>query len=710
MAKNIPNNDNNIKIFLRIKSKNKDEQNNDEYSNYLDISNNNKSICLCLSQENKAIFNFDQIFNEKEKQYKIFEVIGKPLCDNILEGYNSTIIFYGKKSTGKTYTLLGKSINDIQNELKEAQIDKNQIYSEYINNKGILIYCLEYIFNTLIANNKYDNFTFNISISLIEVFDNNIIDYFNIDSFENDTTKFNFDDIFKMKYFSDLNFTKIMISTTDEALYLLDQGFEIRNLLFNELTMPNINGHLIITIYIEKINKETNQKFKSSFNFVEISSTLNINKNKYNIYINKSIETFSYIINQLSDNVKRDNILFSNSILTNILKESLGGNAKTSLIVNISPYNNNILDSFQSISFSSKFTKIINNPIKNEIISDDIDYIFYNELLNKNERLKNEKNYLLNYLSNLNKNIIEKNKENAPKKINNQNQNPKKKEKEEDLKKILKDTNLINSKIEEIDNDIINKQKEKEFNFDKYNKIYLSLFKVKKNIEEKEKLINSINEKANEKELIFSNYNRELIKLDSQLTQKDFEINEIKFKNDEEINNLDKEITIKKLEINNIESTINALKEKYNNLIEQKNAKINIKNQLEIMRNNILKEKEEKLIQIEENKNKYNNTINKSEDIEQKIIDKNSEFNNIEKNLNKYVEYESNTINNFKKIYNYNNKKEIENNNKFYNIQKNFPQKEKELKQINNDIDEINKNKIKSFEQQEKLKKQMKKN
>ena len=430
MSNNIQNNDNNhIKIFLRIKSKNKDEQNN-ENSNYLDISNDNKNICLHLSQDNKAIFSFDKIFNEKENQNKIFDIIGKSLCDNFIEGFNSAIIFYGKKSTGKTYTLFGKSINDIQNEFQGAEIDKRQIYYEYLSNKGILIYCLEYLFNTLLRNNNYN---FHISISSIEVFDNNIIDYFNIDNLENNTTKFNFDDLFKKKYFSDLNFTKMFISTTDEALFLLDQGLALRNALFNEIGINNINGHLIITIYIEKTNTETNQIFKSSFNFVEISSSFNINKNKYNIYINKSLETFSYIINQLSDNVRRENILFSNSILTNILRESLGGNSKTSLIVNISPYNNNILDSFQSISFSSKFTKIKNNPIINEIISDDIDYALYNELLNKNERLKNEKNYLINYLSNLNKNTIEKNKEYASKKnMNNQNQNQKKKEKEED--------------------------------------------------------------------------------------------------------------------------------------------------------------------------------------------------------------------------------------------------------------------------------------
>ncbi len=68
-----------------------------------------------------------------------------------------------------------------------------------------------------------------------------------------------------------------------------------------------------------------------------------------------------------------------------------------------------MLESFQSINIASKIKNIKNNPIINEIITDNEDYSYYNELIDKNERLKSEKNYLLNYLANLNINLIEKN-------------------------------------------------------------------------------------------------------------------------------------------------------------------------------------------------------------------------------------------------------------------------------------------------------------
>ena len=74
-----------------------------------------------------------------------------------------------------------------------------------------------------------------------------------------------------------------------------------------------------------------------------------------------------------------------------------------------------MVDSFQSISFASKMKNIKNNPIINENISDNFDYSYYNGLIDKNERLKSEKNYLLNYLANLNINMIDKNIENISK-------------------------------------------------------------------------------------------------------------------------------------------------------------------------------------------------------------------------------------------------------------------------------------------------------
>ena len=578
------NNDDHIKIFLRLKPKDKKIQNNNDDTDMdcLKISSDNKSINLCLSKGNESQFIFDKIFDIIDNQKNIFNEVALPLCKNVLDGYNSTIVFYGKKSTGKTYTLLGKSIYEIQKEFQEnGNHEVNNYYNEYLNNKGLLINVIEYIFNNILLNSKYNNFRFNISISYVDIFDNHIFDYFNVENFE-DENRFNFNNLFKKKDLSNLDFIKLNVSNIDEALFYINQGREIKKTIFNEINIEGIKGHSIITIFIEKINDETSQIFKSSFNFVELSSSyyFNNSNNKYNISVNKSLETFSYVINQLIDNVKRENIIYNNSILTYLLKNAFGGNAKTSMIVNISPLTNNILDSFQSVSFTSKIRSILNNPKVNEIKQDDINHNLYNELIAKNKGLKSDKNYLLNYLGNINFNyniIIERDKEKAQKKILNQ----KKKEKDENLKKYSKKIKKMDIKIEKINTDLANLTKDENILKDKYNKVDISLFLKNKDIQNKEKDINEIlNEKKDTQENI-TIYENKNIRSDSLIFQKDLQIKETKLKNDEEINKYDQEIRSMEFKIKEKENNLKNMTDKYNNLLEENKLKNNMQKDLE---------------------------------------------------------------------------------------------------------------------------------
>ena len=691
-------NEDNIKIYLRIKPKLKNEPKNED-SNYLKISEDKKCLSLNLSPENESKFYFENIFNENESQPSIFEKIGKSLYLNIFQGINSSFISYGKKNTGKTYTIRGKSIHEIQKEFLINGNETEEIYYKYLNNRGIFNFCLENIYNNIYLNEENNNFEFNIELSYIEIFDNCVFDYFNILNFDKDN-QINFNNLFNTKTPSNSCYTKLSISSPDEAYILLDKADKIRKYIFNEINLLEISGNIIITIYMEKIDKKGKGKFQTYLNFVEISSNFNIKNNRYNISVKRSLETFSYIINQLSDNVKRENIIYENSLLTYALKESLGGNSNTSMLINISPYNSNMLDSFQSISIGIKMKNIKNNPKINEVIINNENYSYYNGLIDKNERLKSEKNYLLNYLANLNINIIEKNPENPSKKLP-LNQN--KREKEEDLKKLSDDINILNSKIENIEGDINLMNETKKINSDKYNKVNISLFIQSKNIDE-QNIINKESIKAKkEKEKLINKYSKENINLDSLILKQNLKIKEDNLKKEETLTKLDKEISISQLQIDNKELILNNLKGIYKNLNEENEHKNKIKNEFEKIKVELENKKSEKTKKIEELNNENNKIINKSKKIKEEILDKNSKFDNFKKNLSQYNEYENITINYFKKYYDENSKREIQNNNKFFDIQRDLPEKEKELKNINSDIDIINKKKMKYFEEQEKI-------
>ncbi len=77
--------------------------------------------------------------------------------------------------------------------------------------------------------------------------------------------------------------------------------------------------------------------------------------------INKSLSALGNLINALTD-PKISHIPYRDSKLTRLLQESLGGNSKTRLIINISPSLYNFGESLSSLRFGFRAKQIKNKP------------------------------------------------------------------------------------------------------------------------------------------------------------------------------------------------------------------------------------------------------------------------------------------------------------------------------------------------------------
>lgn len=52
-------------------------------------------------------FKFDHVLNHAAGQSDVFDLVGYPLVDNCLAGFNSTVFAYGQTGAGKTHTIMG---------------------------------------------------------------------------------------------------------------------------------------------------------------------------------------------------------------------------------------------------------------------------------------------------------------------------------------------------------------------------------------------------------------------------------------------------------------------------------------------------------------------------------------------------------------------------------------------------------------------------
>lgn len=93
-----------MNVFVRlrpIKKKNGPDRATKEVSS--------KTIRTSVTRKNEKSFTYDTVFGESASQVDVYNVIGRPVIDDVLKGYNGCIMAYGQTGAGKTHSLLNMS-------------------------------------------------------------------------------------------------------------------------------------------------------------------------------------------------------------------------------------------------------------------------------------------------------------------------------------------------------------------------------------------------------------------------------------------------------------------------------------------------------------------------------------------------------------------------------------------------------------------------
>jgi len=119
-----------------------------------DFHADKKGVTINLSPENAGAFasnkfNFDRIFDMDSCQKEVYDLAAKPIIDSVLEGFNGTIFAYGQTSSGKTHTMQGPNIEDLEMQ-------------------GIVPRMVRTVFNRIETANE--NMEFTVKVSMIEIY------------------------------------------------------------------------------------------------------------------------------------------------------------------------------------------------------------------------------------------------------------------------------------------------------------------------------------------------------------------------------------------------------------------------------------------------------------------------------------------------------------------------------------------------------------
>ena len=155
-------------------------------------------------------------------------------------------------------------------------------------------------------------------------------------------------------------------------------GNYIRQVSATPMNQASTRSHCIFTIAIEARDLQSDVIRNSKLHLVDLAGSERVYKNDKSEraqitkteakYINRSLSFLEQVIIALYEKSKgqRVHVPYRNSMMTSILRDSLGGNCKTVMIANLSTDLTNEEETMSTARFATRCQKLVNVLYKNE--------------------------------------------------------------------------------------------------------------------------------------------------------------------------------------------------------------------------------------------------------------------------------------------------------------------------------------------------------
>uniref|UniRef100_A0A2K5XZC2 Kinesin family member 27 n=1 Tax=Mandrillus leucophaeus TaxID=9568 RepID=A0A2K5XZC2_MANLE len=305
------------------------------------------------------VFTFDFVFGKNSTQDEVYNTCIKPLVLSLIEGYNATVFAYGQTGSGKTYTIGGGHI---------ASVVEGQ--------KGIIPRAIQEIFQSI---SEHPSTDFNVKVSYIEVYKEDLRDLLELETSMKD-----------LHIREDEKGNTVIVGakechveSADEVMSLLETGNAARHTGTTQMNEHSSRSHAIFTISICQVHKNVEaaedgswyspRHIVSKFHFVDLAGSERVTKTgntgerfKESIQINSGLLALGNVISALGDpRRKSSHIPYRDAKITRLLKDSLGGSAKTVMITCVSPSSSNFDESLNSLKYANRARNIRNKPTVN---------------------------------------------------------------------------------------------------------------------------------------------------------------------------------------------------------------------------------------------------------------------------------------------------------------------------------------------------------
>ncbi|KAI0032674.1 P-loop containing nucleoside triphosphate hydrolase protein [Vararia minispora EC-137] len=332
----------NIRVFCRVRPLKEQSMARIQFPDTRDhreiiLSSTSESA---TGQERKETWNFsfDRVFEPHSTQEDVFEEISQ-LAQSCTDGYNVCIFAYGQTGSGKSFTMEGGSTPATQGMIPRA-VDQVFRVTEELKTKG---------------------WEYTLEGQFLEIYNETINDLLGKGEFD--------------KKRHEIKHEKGTTRITDVVVLPLRSPAQVRSLLSLANSRRTVaatlmnerssRSHSVFTLRIRGMNAHTGEACEGALNLVDLAGSERLNASgagadkdrlRETQAINKSLSALGDVIAALGEKSEKGDkhIPYRNSKLTYLLQNSLSGNSKTLMVLNLSPLAAHLNESLCSLRFATK--------------------------------------------------------------------------------------------------------------------------------------------------------------------------------------------------------------------------------------------------------------------------------------------------------------------------------------------------------------------
>ncbi|CAM6067212.1 unnamed protein product [Sphagnum tenellum] len=358
--------DSGVKVIVRMRPLNKKEETEEAEIVLQKTSVTSVSIA-------DQHFTYDAVAGQDASQQAVFEMVGLPMVENCLAGFNSSIFAYGQTGSGKTHTMWG------------AMPDSNTDLSPSAD-CGLTPRVFERLFARIRQEeekNTDKQLWYQCRCSFLEIYHEQIMDLLepsqkNLMIREDTKTGIYVDGL-----------TEEYVSNVKDVMRLLIKGLANRRVGETTMNRESSRSHIVFTCVIECRSKSVGEGLSSvrssRMNLVDLAGSERQKQTgaagdrlKEAGNINKSLSQLGNVINILAEvaqSGKQRHIPYRDSRLTFLLQESLGGNAKLAMICAVSPASSCKSETLGTLRFAQRAKAMQNKAVINEEKANDVNLL-----------------------------------------------------------------------------------------------------------------------------------------------------------------------------------------------------------------------------------------------------------------------------------------------------------------------------------------------